>query len=301
MVFNIHAGHNPDGKIACGAVGLIRESTEARKVKDKVIAMLQSQGHTVYDCTVDNGTSQNDVLRKIADKCNAHTASYDISIHFNAGSSKSSDGKTTGTEAYIYPSASQARDAAQRIVDSIAALGFRNRGVKTSNSLYFLRHAKNPAVLIECCFVDDPDDVALYHADSMAQAIARGLTGAAASVAGASKPSSAASSSSASSSGSSASAASFLHNGVDYSLVFQPAYYCSKYADLKKAFGTNAKLLFEHFTQYGMKEGRQAIGSFNVDTYRSRYADLQRAFGDNLSSYYKHYIQYGYQEGRKAT
>ena len=296
MVFNIHAGHNPDGKIACGAVGLIKESTEARKVKDKVIAMLQSQGHTVYDCTVDNGTSQNDVLKKIIEKCNLHSVSYDISIHFNAGSSKSSDGKTTGTETFIYSSASQARDAAQRVVDSIASLGFRNRGVKTSNSLYFLRHAKNPAVLIECCFVDDPDDVALYNADSMAQAIAMGLTGAAASVAGASKPSGAASSG-----GSSVPATSFLYNGVDYSLVFQPAYYCSKYPDLKKAFGTNAKLLFEHFTQYGMKEGRQAIESFDVDTYRSRYADLQRAFGDDLPSYYRHYIQYGYQEGRKAT
>ena len=34
MKFNIHAGHNPDGKIACGAIGLIKESTEARKVKD---------------------------------------------------------------------------------------------------------------------------------------------------------------------------------------------------------------------------------------------------------------------------
>ena len=27
MKINVHAGHNPDGKIACGAVGLIKEST----------------------------------------------------------------------------------------------------------------------------------------------------------------------------------------------------------------------------------------------------------------------------------
>ena len=25
--YNVHAGHNPDGKKACGAVGLIKEST----------------------------------------------------------------------------------------------------------------------------------------------------------------------------------------------------------------------------------------------------------------------------------
>lgn len=33
MIINVHAGHNPDGKVACGAIGIIRESTEARNVK----------------------------------------------------------------------------------------------------------------------------------------------------------------------------------------------------------------------------------------------------------------------------
>ena len=28
MKINVHAGHNPAGKIACGAVGLINESIE---------------------------------------------------------------------------------------------------------------------------------------------------------------------------------------------------------------------------------------------------------------------------------
>lgn len=33
MRINVHAGHNPAGMTACGAVGLINESTENRKVK----------------------------------------------------------------------------------------------------------------------------------------------------------------------------------------------------------------------------------------------------------------------------
>lgn len=33
MVINVHAGHNPHGKVACGAVGLISESLENRRVK----------------------------------------------------------------------------------------------------------------------------------------------------------------------------------------------------------------------------------------------------------------------------
>lgn len=178
MKINIHAGHNPDGKIACGAVGLIKESTEARIIKDKVIAMLKTQGYTVYDCTIDNGMSQNDILNKIVSKCNTHTVDLDISIHFNSGSNdKNGNGITTGTEVFVYSSTSKAKKYAQNIVNAISALGFKNRGVKYSTSLYVLKNTKSPALLIECCFVDDKDDTKLYNSDKMAQAIVKGITG----------------------------------------------------------------------------------------------------------------------------
>lgn len=177
MRINVHAGHNPDGMTACGAIGLIKESTEARAVKDRVIAQLASMGHTVRDCTYNNGTSQNDILQKIVAVCNAQEADLDISIHFNAGAQSEADGHTTGTEVYVYSTSSAATAYAQRVVDSIAALGFRNRGVKERQSLYVLRHTKAPAMLIECCFVDDPEDVALYNADRMAAAIVAGIMG----------------------------------------------------------------------------------------------------------------------------
>lgn len=177
MRINVHAGHNPDGMTACGAIGLIRESTEARAVKDRVVAQLASMGHTVRDCTCNNGISQNDILQKIVAACNAQEADLDISIHFNAGAQMEADGNTTGTEVYVYSTSSAAATYAQQVVDSIAALGFRNRGVKERTSLYVLRHTKAPAMLIECCFVDDPDDVSLYNADRMAAAIVAGITG----------------------------------------------------------------------------------------------------------------------------
>lgn len=177
MIINIHAGHNPAGKTACGAVGVLNESTENRIVKDLMIPMLQALGHTVYDCTVDDGISQGDVLKKIVTKCNRHTADLDVSIHFNSGANDlPGNGKNTGTEAFVYSPASKAGTYAQNIVNEISALGFRNRGVKYSTSLYFLRKAKAPAVLVECCFVDDRDDASLYHADKMAQAIVKGIT-----------------------------------------------------------------------------------------------------------------------------
>lgn len=88
---------------------------------------------------------------------------------------------------------------------------------------------------------------------------------------------------------------------LDYSLVFDSAYYSSHYADLKAAFGTAREWLLKHFMEYGMREGRQANETFNVLAYRERYADLQAAFGEDLPMYYIHYMQYGFREGRNST
>ena len=178
MKINIHAGHNPDGKIACGAVGLIKESTEARVVKDNVIQYLKKAGHTVYACTCNNGTNQNDVLNKIVAKCNAHKVDLDVSIHFNSGANdKKGDGKSKGVEVLVYSKTSKAYDEAKRICDKLASLGFKNRGVKVNNELYVLRKTKAPALLIEVCFVDDKDDVDLYkkNVDKIAKSIAEAL------------------------------------------------------------------------------------------------------------------------------
>lgn len=178
MRINLHAGHNPDGKVGCGAIGIIRESTENRNVKNEVIRLLRALGHTVYDCTVDNGTSANNVLTNIVKQCNAHEVDLDVSIHFNAGvADTAGNGKTTGVEVLVYSAKSQAKPYAEKVCAAISALGFRNRGVKVNSSLYVLRKTTAPAMLVECCFVDDKDDVALYDYKSMAEAIVYGITG----------------------------------------------------------------------------------------------------------------------------
>jgi N-acetylmuramoyl-L-alanine amidase len=178
MKINVHAGHNPDGMIACGAIGLIYESTEARYVKDYLIGLLRYEGHTVYDCTVNDGSSQSDVLAKIVRKCNAHTVDMDISIHFNSGANDNDgNNKTTGVEVYTYSSTSKLNPYGADICKRVASLGFSNRGVKYDKGLYVLRNTNAPALLVECCFVDDADDVALYNYQRMALAIASGILG----------------------------------------------------------------------------------------------------------------------------
>ena len=185
MVFNIHAGHNPDGKIACGAVGLVKESTEARKIADYVIVGLRGMNFTAYDCTVNDGENQNDVLKKIVDKCNSRIADLNVSIHLNSGRNDySGDGSIGGVESFCYDLDSPSVPYGREIAKSISSLGFRLRsntsGVKISKSLYVLKNTKAPTVLIECFFVDDKDDVALYEKvgpKGIANAIIFGLTG----------------------------------------------------------------------------------------------------------------------------
>lgn len=177
MKFTIHAGHNPDGKIACGAVGLIKESTENRKVKDEVMRLLKLKGHTVYDCTVDNGTSVSDIVEKQVEKMNSYAGiDLHISIHFNSGANdKEGNKKSTGTEVLVYNTSGTKYNTAKRICKKIEELGYKNREVKTRTNLGVLKRSKGQALLVECCFVDDKDDVTLYNYKTMAKAIAEGI------------------------------------------------------------------------------------------------------------------------------
>lgn len=166
--YNVHAGHN--FKVP-GASGIFSETEEDRKVKDAVISKLRQLGNTVYDCTDNDGVTQSQNLTNIVRNCNAHNVDLDISIHFNA-----SDGNGHGTEVYLYGNGKH-REAGERIVEEIAKLGFRNRGVKDGSRLYVVTNTNALALLIECCFCDNAEDAKLYNAESMANAIVRGITG----------------------------------------------------------------------------------------------------------------------------
>ncbi len=168
----VHAGHNPSGKIACGASDWLDESTEARWITRRVIKLLKKNGIKAVNCTVNNGASQSDILHKICAKCNAVAdAGLHISIHLNSGrNDKKGDGRTGGTEVLLTRNVDDKGDIAKRICNQMAKLGFANRGVKTRTDLYFLNHTKAPAILIETCFADDKDDYMLYTSNRNAAA-----------------------------------------------------------------------------------------------------------------------------------
>ena len=80
---------------------------------------------------------------------------------------------------------------------------------------------------------------------------------------------------------------------------FDATYYSSKYEDLKSAFNTNEKALYNHCLQYGFSEARLVTPVLDVAKYREAYPDLDKAFGNNWQLYIRHYFEYGINEGRE--
>ena len=154
MKIAVRGGHVPK---VTGAKGIIDELTEDRKVKDSVIKHLKLLGCNVLDVTPpDNTTTLNGDLSYGVNKANSWGADLFISIHFNKAYEHYNG--ALGTEVCVHSTF----DIAQRIVDELSKLGFKNRGQKVRNNLYELNHTKMKAMIIEVCFVEASEDVALY-------------------------------------------------------------------------------------------------------------------------------------------
>ena len=171
MKIAVRGGHVPK---FTGASKFIDELTEDRKVKNSVIMYLDQLGCDVLDVTPpDNTNTLHNDLSYGVNKANNWGADLFISIHFN----KAYDiyNGCLGSEVCVYSNF----DIAQRIVDSLASLGFKNRGQKVRNNLYELNHTKMKAMIIEVCFVEATEDVALYKKlgyDLIGKTIALALT-----------------------------------------------------------------------------------------------------------------------------
>ena len=154
MKIAIRGGHCPK---ATGAKGILDELTEDRKVKDSVIKYLRMLGYDVLDVTPPDFTSSNADLYYGVTKANNWRADLFISIHFNKAYDTYNG--SLGSEVCVY----SPFDTAQRVVNGLANLGFKNRGQKTRIGLYELRHATMKAMIIEVCFVEATGDVSLYN------------------------------------------------------------------------------------------------------------------------------------------
>lgn len=83
--------------------------------------------------------------------------------------------------------------------------------------------------------------------------------------------------------------------------AFDATFYANKYPDVKKAFGTNADALFNHFINNGMKEGRMINANFDPKAYIDAYPDIKAYCKGDYTKAYEHYFKNGKNEGRNLT
>lgn len=167
MKIAIAKAHTLKGK-GTGAVGIKSETGLNRPLGDKVIDKLRRLGHEVVECVIDESSA--DLAYRVNKANNAKVDVY-AELHFNCF-----NGTASGTEVHTYRAGLKANDYAQGVVNQIAKLGYKNRGIKHSD-FYVLRKTNMEAILIECCFVDSQEDMNRYDAESMANAIVLGLVG----------------------------------------------------------------------------------------------------------------------------
>ena len=158
----VNAGHTKMGK-GIGAYKYLNESREARRIAYHLLYLLVGTSHEVipaiYDVSSDN-------LKEAVTLSNNKKADLFVSIHLNAGGGE-------GVECYTYKG--EKTKVATNICKNIAALGYKNRGVKDGSKFYVVKNTKAPAVLIECCFVDNKKDAEKYNAYKIAEAIYKAI------------------------------------------------------------------------------------------------------------------------------
>lgn len=166
MKIVISSGH---GKLVRGASGYIDEVDEARKVVNKVAELLGSSVTVFHD---DVSKSQGENLDRIVDFHNSKERDLDVSVHFNAYETTS---EPMGCEVLYVTQP----DLAGKVAAAICESGLKNRGAKKRTDLAFLNGTNEPAILLEICFVDSGDDVAIYEArfNEICTSIAEAISG----------------------------------------------------------------------------------------------------------------------------
>lgn len=121
---------------------------------------------------------ENDDLTEEIRECNAYDPDLCVDIHNNAGGGD-------GAEAFYYSGGGKSKELAQNILANIILIGQNSRGIKTKLNSYgtdyygFIRETKAPAVIVECAFVDNKNDLQIIDTaeeqKAMGVAIAKGI------------------------------------------------------------------------------------------------------------------------------
>lgn len=279
MKIAVRGGHCPK---VTGASALLDELTEDRKVKDSVIKYLRVLGHEVLDVTPPDSTSTSSGdLSYGVNKANEWGADLFASFHFNKA--YDSYNGALGSEVCVYSN----YDIAQRVVDALGLLGFKNRGQKIRTELYELRNTSMKSMIVETCFVEATEDVSLYKklgADVIGKAIAEAIVN-------------------------KKTENKVINNNevkeeMNYIMyVFSKEWYLKRYSDVA-ANATYKENPYKHYVDYGKNEGRQPLppipAQYNEGAYLELNSDVAAAVKKGTyTSGLHHYLCYGFNEPRK--
>ncbi len=275
MKIAVRGGHCP--KVP-GASKFIDELTEDRKVKESVIKYLKQLGNEVLDVTPPDKTNllQSDLIYGV-DGANHYGADLFVSIHFNkAYNIYNGD---LGSEVCVYTPF----DTAQRVVNGLAFLGFKNRGQKVRTGLYELKHTNMKAMIIEVCFVEATGDVSLYKRlgyDLIGKTIAECIADKKLSTI--EKPTQKLN--------------SFNH-------LFSDNWYLSNYPDVRRNEHYKNEP-YVHYINYGIREGRKPLPPVPIEYNEGEYLELNPDVAvavekGQFTSGIEHYLMYGFNENRK--
>ena len=285
MKIALAVGHTASGTMGSGAVGLLNESDETRKIVPIIADYLNKIGHTTKVLRVDKGNSYSfEDCYVRADQSNSWCADLYIEVHLNC----SDNPDANGTEVIVSPKASSTSIGYAKKVNNslVKELGTFDRtfgsGYKTS-SLIVLNKTNCPAVLIEPLFVGNKGDVSKYSADKVAYAIAKGIDDRVSRTTTENK------------------------EEVNRSMyVFSKNWYLYKYPDVANSGYKDDP--YTHYVKYGKKEGRLPLPpipkEYNEGDYLELNPDIAAAVAKGTySSGIEHYILYGWNpnEHRKVS
>lgn len=176
LLISGHGAGDPGATSSIGGVAY-READETRRVTDALSKSLASYCDvTVYP--TDRNAYEDYKKGTLAALAGFSVYDYVLEVHFNALKAVTADGKTKGVECYV-PVGAESETTEAAICKAVAATGLTNRGVKRYNWAVIskARQSGTRAALLEVCFIDDPDDMAVYKAkfqaivDAIASAI----------------------------------------------------------------------------------------------------------------------------------
>ena len=275
MKIAVRGGHCPR---VPGASKFIDELTEDRKVKESVIKYLKQLGNEVFDVTPpDTINSSNIDLSFGVNKANIFNVDLFVSIHFN----KAYDvyNGFLGSEVCVY----SPFDTAQRVVNGLGSLGFKNRGQSVRKNLYELKRTNMKSMIIEVCFVESVSDVALYKKlghDTIGKTIAECIANK--KISTIEKP------------------AQKLNSSNH---LFSDNWYLSNYPDVRRNEHYKNEP-YTHYINYGIREGRKPLPPVPLEYNEGEYLELNPDVAtavekEQFTSGIEHYLMFGFNENRK--